>query len=148
MFFIVIATIVLCAGVAWGGEGAERKEGDHTMKTLRPCPASPNCVSSEARDARHRLEPYPFAGPRDAAQGRLRMIIEAMTRFAITKEEPGYLAASFRSRIFGFVDEAEFMFDETDGLVHFRSGARTGYYDFGVNRSRMRGIAEAFKTAR
>jgi len=118
------------------------------MKTVRPCPASPNCVSSQARDARHSMEPFPFSGSRDAAHGRLRTIIETMPRSAITKEEVGYLAASFRSRIFGFVDEAEFIFDEKDGLVHFRSGARTGYYDFGVNRYRMRGIVEAFKTAR
>lgn len=148
VFFVVIAGIALCAGVARGTEGTERKEGDHSMKTLRPCYASPNCVSSQAKDARHRMEPFPFAGPRDEAQARLRMIIEAMPRSAITKEEPAYLAASFSSRIFGFVDETEFLFDERNGLVHFRSGARTGYYDFGVNRSRMREIAEAFKTAR
>ena len=34
---------------------------------------------------------------------------------------------------------------EDNGLIHFRSGARTGYYDFGVNRSRLEGIAAAFK---
>jgi uncharacterized protein (DUF1499 family) len=31
-------------------------------------------------------------------------------------------------------------------LHHFRSGARTGYYDFGVNRARMKRIVEAFES--
>ena len=114
---------------------------------MKPCPSSPNCVSSQAGDSRHHMEPIPFTGSQDAAQARLRAIIHSMPRSKVMKEEPGYLAVSFRSRIFGFVDEAEFTFDERAGSVHFRSGACTGYYDFGVNRSRMKRIAEEFKAA-
>lgn len=118
------------------------------MKTLRPCPSSPNCVSSEAGDPRHRMEPVPYAGSREEAQARLRKIVQAMPRTEIMKEEPGYIEVYFRSRIFGFVDEAEFVFDEVNSLLRFRSGARTGYYDFAVNRSRMQSIAEAFRAAK
>jgi uncharacterized protein (DUF1499 family) len=142
---IIFTAIILCIGAAFNGEGMDGKEGDQRMKTLRPCPSSPNCVASQSSDPQHRMDPIPFSGPRETAQARLWKILQAMPRSEITKEEPGYLAVSFRSRIFGFVDESEFAFDEKSGLVHFRSGARTGYYDFGVNRSRMRRISEAFK---
>ncbi len=117
------------------------------MKQLRPCPSSPNCVSSQAADPGHRMVPIPFTGAQEDAQSRLRTIIRALPRAEITRDEPGYLAVSFRSRVFGFLDEAEFVVDGDSRLIHFRSGARTGYYDFGVNRSRMEGIAEAFTAA-
>ena len=117
------------------------------MKRLRPCPSSPNCVSSQAVDPRHLMAPIPFAGAPEEAQARLRTIIRAMPRAEITRDEPGYLAVSFRSRVFGFLDKAEFVLDGNSRLIHFRSGARTGYYDFGVNRSRMERITAAFTKA-
>ena len=67
-----------------------------------------------------------------------------MPRSEIVKDEPGYLAVIFRSKVFGFVDEAEFAFDEKSGEINFHSGARSGYYDFGVNRSRIERIRESF----
>jgi uncharacterized protein (DUF1499 family) len=36
-----------------------------------------------------------------------------------------------------FVDDVEIVFDDATKSIHFRSAARTGYYDFGVNRRRM-----------
>ncbi|MGP8153490.1 MAG: DUF1499 domain-containing protein [Smithella sp.] len=114
------------------------------MKTLRSCPSSPNCVSSLADDPQHRMKPIRYMGSQQEAQEKLKKIIQTMPRSQIMKDEPGYIDVNFRSRIFGFVDEAEFSFDERNNLIHFRSGAHSGYYDFGVNRSRMRSIAEAF----
>lgn len=144
----VFVMIALYTGIVFSGEGMERREGVQTMKTLRPCPSSPNCVSSQASDPQHRMEPIPYTGSREEGQAKLRTILQAMPRSEIIKEEPGYIEVYFRSRIFGFVDEVEFVFDEGNNLLHFRSGARTGYYDFGVNRSRMQSITEAFKEVR
>jgi uncharacterized protein (DUF1499 family) len=62
----------------------------------------------------------------------------------IVKEEPGYLVAIFCSKVFGFVDEAEFAFDEKDGDINIHSEARSGFYDFGVNRLRLEKIRESF----
>jgi len=111
---------------------------------LAPCPSRPNCVSTQAWDARHRMSPILFRGPAAEAQERLRRIVQGMARAAVTADRPGYLAVSFRSRVFGFVDDAEFVVDGEKGEIHFRSAARTGYYDFGVNRSRMESIARQF----
>jgi uncharacterized protein (DUF1499 family) len=90
------------------------------------------------------MPPIGFTGPVEAAQERLIRVIRLMPRSELVKDEPGYLAVIFRSKVFGFVDEAEFAFDEKGGEINFRSGARTGYYDFGVNRSRLDNIRKSF----
>ena len=141
---LLILTILLPA-VTTTAASSDTIKGEHDVKPLRPCPSSPNCVSSQATDPQQLMEPIPFAGAQEAAQARLRAIVQAMPRAEIILDRQGYLAVSFRSRIFSFVDEAEFSFDADRSLIHFRSGARTGFYDFGVNRSRMEWIAAAFK---
>jgi uncharacterized protein (DUF1499 family) len=114
------------------------------MKALAVCPSRPNCVSSLATDKSHRMPPFGFTGPVVAAQERLIGVIRLIPRSEIVKDEPGYLAVTFRSKLFGFVDEAEFAFDEKSGEINFHSGSRSGYYDFGVNRSRLQKIREFF----
>jgi len=114
------------------------------VKALPVCSSHPNCVSSLATDKAHRMPPFRFTGPVEAAHERLLGIIRLMPRSEIVKDEPGYLAVIFRSKVFGFVDEAEFAFDEKSGEINFHSGARSGYYDFGVNRSRIERIRESF----
>lgn len=70
-----------------------------------------------------------------------------MPRTRIVKEEPAYLRAECRSRIFRFVDDVEFEFDDAAKRIHFRSAARLGYRDFGVNRKRMEAIRREFLSA-
>jgi uncharacterized protein (DUF1499 family) len=91
------------------------------------------------------MAPLSFEGSAQEAQRRMREILERIPRSILREDRPGRLAVSFRSRIFRFVDDAEFVFDGGKKEVHFRSGARVGYYDFGVNRARMERIARAFR---
>ncbi len=108
---------------------------------LMPCPDRPNCVSTQA-DGKANMPPMRYTGDAGDAQDALRRAILAQPRAAITADRPGYVAAEFRSRVFGFVDAAQFSLNA--GVIHFRSGARTGYSDFGVNRTRMEAITRAF----
>jgi uncharacterized protein (DUF1499 family) len=50
----------------------------------------------------------------------------------------------FRSLMLGFVDDVEFMVDEPQQLIHFRSASRVGYSDLGVNRQRMEEIRRRY----
>jgi uncharacterized protein (DUF1499 family) len=54
-----------------------------------------------------------------------------------------YLHAECRSRIFGFVDDLEFLLQPEARVIAFRAAARSGYYNFGVNRARI----DALRTA-
>lgn len=114
------------------------------MTELQTCPDSPNCVSSQARDTRHFIEPFAFSDDPQAAWTRLRTALRSEPRVTIVAEEGGYLHAEVRSRIFRFVDDVEFLLAAREGLIHVRSASRTGYSDLGVNRRRIERIRKAF----
>lgn len=72
-------------------------------------------------------------------------VVSAMPRATVIKQEGNYLHVEFRSRVFRFVDDLEFVLDDTNKLIHFRSAARLGQSDMGVNRKRMTEISEKLK---
>lgn len=116
---------------------------------LAPCPASPNCVSSQTvpADREHFLPPWRLTLTLPEEQTRLRAILAAQPRTTILRDEPGYLHAVVRSALFGFPDDVEFFLDPDAGLIHFRSAARLGQGDFGVNRARIEALSAAFHSA-
>ena len=115
-------------------------------RTLRPCPASPNCVSSlAAAAAPHRVPPLSWTGGLDQAKARLRQAVLAVGNATFIIEEDTYWHVEFRSRIFRFVDDGEFLFDPQARLVHVRSASRVGHSDMGVNRKRVEKIRALFQ---
>jgi uncharacterized protein (DUF1499 family) len=77
---------------------------------------------------------------------RLVAVVRNMNRATIVTATPSYLHVEFRSALFRFVDDVEFVLDDSARLIHFRSASRTGYYDFGVNRGRMQRISDLYLT--
>lgn len=112
---------------------------------LLPCPDRPNCVSTQAVDPRRAMEPIRFTGSADAAMGRLRRVLQELPRATIVVDEPPYIHAEARSLLFRFVDDLEFLVDETEGTIHFRLASRVGRSDLGVNRRRAEAIRSAFE---
>ena len=109
-------------------------------KTLKPCPASPNCVSSTAKDKKHFVEPIQFDQSQKAAHKQLLEILKKLPRTKITINDSDYIRAECTSLLFRFVDDLEFVFDEKKKCIHVRSASRVGYSDFGVNRKRVESI--------
>ena len=110
---------------------------------LAPCPATPNCVCSQADaagDPDHYIAPLSAAAPPAAAWEALRSVLRDAPRVALIEDRPGYLRAEFTSRLLGFVDDAEFHLDQRAGVIHVRSASRLGRRDFGVNRRRIEDI--------
>lgn len=116
----------------------------HPEDVLLPCPASPNCVSSLATDPRHAIEPFTFETPPDLAWERLKTVLGSEKRVTIPDEKGGYLRAEFRSLVFRFVDDVEFVLVPDQRLIHVRSASRTGHSDFGVNRKRIERLRARF----
>jgi uncharacterized protein (DUF1499 family) len=112
---------------------------------LRACPDSPNCVSSQAQDAGHRVDPLPAGSDPAAALPGLRAVIEGMPRTQIVSAEGDYLHATFTSALFRFVDDVELLLDRGAGVVHVRSASRIGYSDLGANRKRVEAIRQAWR---
>jgi uncharacterized protein (DUF1499 family) len=112
---------------------------------LKQCPDTPNCVSSEfVSDPVHYIEPLVISAG-DAAQilPRLKTIIREMGG-SIQVEKADYLAATFTSSIFRFVDDLEIRIDTGQEMIHLRSASRVGRSDGGVNRKRVEFLRNSF----
>ncbi len=114
---------------------------------LSPCPKSPNCVSSMAKDEKHYIEPLAYSSERQQAFKALEHVLEQRRRARIVQKADNYLHVEFKSRFFRFVDDVEFYFPKGEPLVHVRSASRLGKSDLGVNRKRMNSVRKAFSQA-
>ena len=109
---------------------------------LTSCPTSPNCVASYENSQGGRLDPLRFSGSSEEAMNRLAKLVSEMPRARIVTREAAYLHVEFRSRLFRFVDDVEFLAQPDTGQIQFRSASRVGYSDLGVNRKRMEQIQQ------
>ncbi len=136
---LCLAVLIGCTGNPPTNIGV--KEGK-----LAACPLSPNCVSSqsEAGDKEHYIQPLHYTGSRDEARAALVSVIESMKRTKVITVADDYVYAEFTSRIFRFVDDVEFYFDDTTKTIHVRSASRLGHSDLGVNRKRIETIRLLF----
>lgn len=113
---------------------------------LPPCPNKPNCVSTQATDA-HAIAPIRYRSSQQEAMRRLLAVLRTMPRMTLVEAGPASVRAEFRTRLFRFVDDAQFLFDDKAKTIHFRSASRVGHSDLGVNRRRMEAIRKAFEAA-
>ena len=104
---------------------------------LSPCPDLPNCVSSQSSDKAHFIEPLHYTGNLADARQKLINVLENAKRVHLAKIDMNYIHAEFRSSIFRFVDDVEFLVPPLKNIIHVRSASRKGYYYFGANRRRV-----------
>ena len=114
---------------------------------LRECPESPNCVSTQTQQESKKMDPIPFElDPKEVIK-IIKNVVESLPNTNLQNESGNYLNYIFKSKIFGFIDDVEFLIDAEQKLIHFRSASRTGYSDLGVNKKRMTELQEAIKRA-
>ncbi|HIF76017.1 MAG TPA: DUF1499 domain-containing protein [Porticoccaceae bacterium] len=126
----IIPFLTACAGEPPQNIGVENGR-------LTTCPKSPNCVSSYESDEEHGI---------DALNASLAQIEEVLLRLDeanIVNAASNYLYAEFTSRIMGYVDDVEFLYDQSAGVTHVRSASRLGQSDLGANRNRIESIRNA-----
>jgi uncharacterized protein (DUF1499 family) len=138
---LVIIALFILGLMSHSGEAQGLVEG-----RLQPCPDKPNCVSSElVSDAKHYIEPLVYsAGEAPQVLPRLKTIIVDMGG-SIQVEETDYLAATFTSSIFRFVDDLELRIDTDQKTIHLRSASRVGHGDGGANRKRVELLKKSFQ---
>jgi len=112
---------------------------------FQPCPKSPNCVSTQSLEKRHKMDPLHYESSLKEAEEKIKEITTSQKRVKLITEKENYLHFEFRTATFKFVDDVEFYFDDTENLIHFRSAAQKGWSDMGVNKKRMKKISELFK---
>lgn len=103
---------------------------------LKPCPSSPNCVSTlaDATDSVHYIEALAVDADPVAIMDSAQAALETLGA-NITSRTDTHIDAIVTSKIFRFKDDVTIVVE--NGLVHARSASRVGHSDLGVNRKRI-----------
>lgn len=146
VYFLLTLTVVFFAS-GWFLSLASRKnshvEGVVNGK-LSTCPLTPNCICSEYPQQSYYVTPLGYSGDAATAWERAQSAIE-MTGGKITFVSESYLAATYTSRVFRFIDDVEMRLDIETNNIHIRSASRVGYSDLGANRQRVERIRATFQ---
>lgn len=118
---------------------------DSPMKTLKPCPDTPNCVSSQATQPKKKRDAIAFEGTAEQAKKRLMMVVGDMARTTLVKDDGNYLHYTFKTWPIPYTDDVEFIIDPDRKVIDYRSASRVGKSDLGVNSRRMAKVVENFK---
>ena len=157
--FTLIAIVLAIAFLLWSNNifaGSPPANIGVTNGKLADCPATPNCVSSQAptTDSQHglakplpwRIAPIPMSGDTPTTMAQLKQVIQGMPRTNIVKETNNYLYVEFSSKLMRFVDDVEFYLDNDTKMIQVRSASRLGESDLGVNRQRIEEIRSLLAT--
>lgn len=123
--------------VAAGCSGKIPKTIGVHQSGLSDCPKSPNCVSTEAREASHKIEPFHLKGDPKAQWSEVIAIASTLPRSTVIKSTENYIHLECRSLVFRFVDDLELHLRPAGKVISVRSASRIGKSDFGVNRKRV-----------
>ncbi|WP_075083577.1 DUF1499 domain-containing protein [Mariniblastus fucicola] len=110
---------------------------------LAAVPDSPNCVSSMTDQEPFFMEPIDVTGVDQPLEKLKQKIAAEIPRSELITEDGNYLHFEVKSLVFRFVDDTEFLLDEAEEVIHFRSASRVGYSDMGANRKRVEKIRSA-----
>ena len=128
-------------------ESTLESQKPNMSRTLKPCPDSPNCVSTQTDQAKKKRDPIPFTGTAEEARAHLKKVIGATPRTTLVQEESNYLHYTFKTWPIPYIDDVEFIIDPQAKVIHYRSASRVGRSDLGVNGRRMAKVVAAFAAA-
>ena len=116
-----------------------------TGNRLTPCPAKPNCVSSDATDEAHKIASFQLKGNVRSNWPLVIESVKAGPRVKIVTSTETYLHAEYTSLLFRFVDDLELLMNSGTGVISVRSASRLGYSDLGANRKRVEGLRKVLQ---
>ena len=106
---------------------------------LSRCSDKPNCICTEYPN--HKLHYTNAISYDELFLDKLARAIKS-TGGTISTNQDNYIAATYTSRLFRYVDDFELRIDTENKLIHIRSASRVGHSDMGANLKRI----ENFKT--
>lgn len=148
IFLVILLVLILVVMIMFFFRGKASKKGKApglVNGKLTKCSRKPNAVCSEfISDASHYIEPIDVSKVNMGQHfNKVIQAIEANGGEIVTKDDQ-YVAATFTSSIFKFVDDVEARLDKDEGVIHLRSASREGYSDLGVNAKRIATIKASY----
>ena len=113
---------------------------------FKPCPKTPNCVSTMAPkdDRKHYIIPISYNSSQEEAVEKIIQIVNSLKGTTIVVKDINYLHVIFSTKLLKFKDDVEFYFDDSSKIIHFKSASRIGSSDLGTNRKRMEKIRKLY----
>jgi uncharacterized protein (DUF1499 family) len=146
LIVVAILAAVVLVRFAMLGHGSKTGQAPGLLSgTLAPCPDKPNCVCSEFGEAAaHYIAPLDYSGaPPEKAWGDILQIVKELGGEVVVANGE-YIAATFASSLFGFIDDVECRLEPSQKRIQIRSASRVGHSDLGVNRKRAEAMARLF----
>lgn len=152
LLLLLLAAGAWSAWPLWSARPAHAAQPDRPDRPVQPvrlpaCPNRPNCVITQAegavRDGQY-IEPLPFTGEAAPAMRRLAVALSALPGCTVVEMDGLTVRAQCRGKVFGFIDDVVCAADPAASVVHLRSAARSGWWDFGVNRDRAEQLRRRF----
>jgi uncharacterized protein (DUF1499 family) len=81
----------------------------NNIHRLALCPKTPNCVSSLDTRSKYFVDPFIYTGSLVDARNSLLTVLESFQRSRINTAEENYIHAEFKSLLFRFADDVEFL---------------------------------------
>jgi uncharacterized protein (DUF1499 family) len=157
--WMLIITVVVVLGAIGAGQAGlfqGTAPGDLGVRdgTLKPPSNTENSVASQAAlypDHPQRqyadIAPLPLRGDGPATIARIKAVVGAMDGAKVVRSDVDYVYAQYTTRLMKFVDDVEFWYDPTAGVIQVRSASRVGKSDMGVNRKRIETVRAALASA-
>ena len=122
-----------------------KKKREQRTRRFLSASIFPRSVSSDTYLPIYRVRPYELIVPIDEAWPAIKKEIELMERAEVVEQTHDSMKARFKSKVFGFVDVVDLVYRPNKNTVGVRSAAKMGFYDFGVNRSRVERLRVALR---
>jgi len=144
IILIVIISIILIGLIYFFYLGYKSQTGTArglVNSKLTPCSNKPNCICTEYPDDKtHFTDAIKF----DSVEiDNIIKVIES-TGGRIVKSTDHYIAATYTSGLFKYVDDFEIRMDTQAKLLHIRSASRVGHSDMGANLKRVENFKRVF----
>jgi len=147
-FILFLLVLILAVVFMFFVRGKASKKGQApgiVNGKLAKCSRKPNAVCSEyIGHSSHYVEPI------DVSQVNMNQHFHKLVKAIeanggkVVIQDDQYVAATFTSAIFKFVDDVEARLDKEEGVIHLRSASREGYSDLGVNAKRIAAIKASY----
>jgi uncharacterized protein (DUF1499 family) len=108
------------------------------------CPNDVDCVSSQATDTKHKIDPIKATGDANKVMVDLGKAVESVFGGKVLLSEGNYLRAEFKSSVLRTMDDAEFYYDQAVGLIQVHALSRGEAFDFADSRDRIEEVREIF----
>ena len=140
---VLAVVVVVVAMLAWlSFSTRETQVSTDSDPCLKPCPGTPNCVSSLAEQDEFKVDPLPLHND-DPAASWTRLLDAVQTAGGeVVRRDDSYAHAVFTSTWFRFKDDVELHLQPD--RIDIRSASRAGRSDLGKNRERVERLRQLY----